>query len=204
VARVLVAGILALAVAAACSGAAPAASVTPTSAPPTTPPSATAAPSASAEASGIVGSWHRAQTCQEMLAAFENAGLAESQRQWLQGNFFGGSAGPTTGDLCAGAAGPLEHSHFFTAGGGFGSRDEKNAQVDSGDYVVVDENTLSFPSHAQELGYSGDVLVDYKITEPTVTFDVVLPDECTGGCAVAHAWALSAFASGPWERGEVP
>jgi hypothetical protein len=200
VAHVLAAGVLAVMVVAACSGAAAPGSATPTS----PPPSATSALSASAEASGIVGSWHRAQTCQEMLAAFERAGLAESQREWLQGNFFGGSAGPTTGDLCAGAAGPLEHSHFFTAGGGFGSRDDKNAQVDSGDYVVVDENTLSFPSHAQEFGYPGDVLVDYMITEPTVTFDVVLPDECTGGCAVAHAWALSAFASGPWERGEVP
>jgi hypothetical protein len=139
-----------------------------------------------------------------MLAAFERAGLAESHREWLQGNFFGGAAGPATGDLCAGAASPLEHSHFFTASGGFGSRDENNEQVDSGDYVVVDEDTLSFPSHAGEFGYSGDVLVDYTISGDEVTFNVVLPEGCAGGCAMAHAWALSAFASGPWVRGEIP
>jgi hypothetical protein len=33
----------------------------------------------------LVGSWHRAQTCKEMLAAFEKAGIAESHRDWLQG-----------------------------------------------------------------------------------------------------------------------
>ena len=36
-----------------------------------------------------------------------------------------------------------------------------------------------------------------------VTFDVDLPESCAGKCADAYAWALSAFASGPWERGEV-
>lgn len=139
-----------------------------------------------------------------MLAAFERAGLAESHRDWLQGNFFGGTAGPATGDSCAGAAGPLEHSHFFTTSGGFGSRDENNEQVDSGDYVVVDADTLSFPSHAGEFGYAGDVLVDYTISGDEATFNVVLPEGCADGCAMAHAWALSAFASGPWARGEIP
>ena len=64
---------------------------------------------------GLTGSWHRAQTCEEMLAAFEEAGLAESQRGWLQGNFYSGKSGPKKGDPCVDAEGPLEHDHFFTA-----------------------------------------------------------------------------------------
>jgi hypothetical protein len=140
-----------------------------------------------------------------MLAAFERAGLAVSHRQWLQGNFYGGEPGPETGDPCADAEGPLEHSHFFTASGGFGSHDEHGEEVDGGDYEVVDADTLSFPSHASEFGYAGDVLVDYVVSDgDVVTFGVVLPEPCTGECAEAYAWALSAFASGPWERGEVP
>ena len=103
--------------------------------------------------SAIVGSWHRAQSCEEMLAAFEAAGLAHSHLGWLQGNFFGGGPGPTDGDVCAGAQGPLEHSHFFTEGGAFGSHDENGEQVDDGDYVAVDGDTLAFPSHASEFGY---------------------------------------------------
>lgn len=83
-------------------------------------------PSASASSitSGIVGYWHRAQTCDELVPAFEAAGLAVSHRGWLQGNFYGGAEGPATGDVCAGAEGPLEHSHWFTETGEFGSHDQ--------------------------------------------------------------------------------
>jgi hypothetical protein len=139
-----------------------------------------------------------------MLAAFEAAGLAESHRGWLQGNFFGGEEGPEGGDPCAGAAGPLEHDHFFTATFGFGSHDENGEVVDGGDYEIVDADTLAFPSHATEFHYHGDLTVDYAITGDTVGFDVVLPDPCVDECADAYAWALSAFASGPWMRGGVP
>jgi hypothetical protein len=160
-----------------------------------------ASPSATTE---LVGSWHRAQTCKELLAAFEKAGLAESHRDWLQGNFYGGDPGPTDGDVCKGARGPLEHDHFFTVAGAFGSHDENGEEVDSGDYAVVDENTVSFPSHAAEFGYDGDLVVGYAVSGDVATFDVDLPESCSDKCADAYAWALSAFASGPWERGEVP
>ena len=152
----------------------------------------------------IVDSWHRPQSCEEMLAVFDAAGLAESHLGWLQGNFFGGEAGPTEGDVCAGARGPLEHSHFFTEGGEFGSHDEDGEQVDFGDYQVIDDDTLAFPSHASEFGYDGDLTVDYGITGDVVTFGVMLPDGCEDACRDAYAWALSAFVSGPWTRGEVP
>ena len=111
--------------------------------------------SAGDEAAGatIVGPWHRAQSCEEMLAVFEAAGLVRSHLGWLQGNFFGGGPGPTDGDVCEGAQGPLEHDHFFTEGGAFGSHDEIGEQVDDGDYVALDGDTLAFPSHASEFGY---------------------------------------------------
>jgi hypothetical protein len=109
----------------------------------------------------LIGSWHRAQSCAEMLVAFQQAGLVESHIEWLQGNFFGGEPGPSEGDLCQGALGPLEHDHFFTAAGRFGSHDENGEEVDSGDFEVVDDDTVSFPSHAAEFGYDSDVVVDY-------------------------------------------
>jgi len=113
-----------------------------------------------------------------MLVVFEAAGLAESHLGWLQGNFFGGEPGPTEDDVCEGAQGPLEHSHFFTDDGTFGSHDEHGEEVDHGDYVVVDEDTLAFPSHASEFGYDGDLIVDYQIDGDIVTFDVALPESC--------------------------
>jgi hypothetical protein len=63
---------------------------------------------------------------------------------------------------------------------------------------------VSYPSHATEFGHHGDLVVDYSIDGDVVAFDVAVPAQCVGECADAYAWALSAFASGPWERGEVP
>jgi hypothetical protein len=37
----------------------------------------------------LIGSWHRAQTCAEMLAAFQ-AGVADSHIEWLQGKLLRG------------------------------------------------------------------------------------------------------------------
>jgi pimeloyl-ACP methyl ester carboxylesterase len=155
-------------------------------------------------ATELIGWWRRSQTCDEMLAAFQQAGLAESHVGWLQGNFFGGEPGPTDGDVCAGAQGPLEHAHFFTAAGAFGSHDENGEEVDHGDFALVDDDTVSFPSHATEFGYPGDLVANYSLDGDVVTFEVALPEMCVDACADAYAWALSAFASGPWERGEVP
>ena len=98
----------------------------------------------------------------------------------------------------------MEHDHFFTAAGAFGSHDENGEEVDSGDFEVVDDDTVSFPSHAAEFGYDGDLVVDYAVSGDVVTFEVAPPESCVDACADAYAWALSAFASGPWERGEVP
>lgn len=171
----------------------------------TTDHSATTSPPAdSVITSEIVGYWHRAQTCEELLATFEAAGLAASHAGWLQGNFFGGEEGPSTGDPCAGAEGPLEHSHWFTETGGFGSHDQDGQEVDGGDYTLVDSDTLSFPSHSTEFGYAGDILVDFAIDDGVATFQVNIPDSCDAHCQDAHAWALSAFSSGPWAAGDVP
>ena len=178
--------------------------------PPTATPSISNAeggtPSASTSliTSEIIGYWHRAQTCAELYSAFEAAGLAQSHAGWLQGNFYGGAEGPTTGDLCAGAAGPLEHSHWFTETGEFGSHDQAGQQVDSGDYILVDPDTVSFPSHSSEFGFGGEILVDFAVNAGITTFQVTIPESCDAACQNAHAWALSAFASGPWAAGDVP
>lgn len=201
----LSASMVALVLVGACSAGTPA----PPAAAPSTPvqTSMTAPTSASPAvvvATDLVGSWHRAQSCEEILAVFKSAGLAESHADWLTGNFFGGSPAPTGADPCQGSPGPLEHAHFFTADGQFGSRDENGRQVDDGDYRPVDAGTLAFPSHATEFGYAADLVVGYAIQDGVLMFDVKLPTPCDGPCKDAYAWALSALASGPWARGDIP
>jgi Tol biopolymer transport system component len=136
--------------------------------------------------SAIVGTWHRMQTCDELMAAFRAAGLLESHRQWAD-------------DLCAETKFPTEHSHFFTADGKFGSYDQNGKQVDDGDYTVVGDE-LRFPSHGRELGQGTEIVVRFRIEGDVATFDVKVPAACPDPCGLAYFWALSAFASGPWTR----
>jgi hypothetical protein len=138
-----------------------------------------------------------------MLAAFEEAGLAQSQLDWIVGNWVGDPADVEvdTDEVCAGARPAEEHSHFFTEDGQFGSYDAQGEQVDSGDYVIVDAGTLSFRSHSAEFGYDGDLLVEYAVSGDSAVFEVQLPSECDDACSLAHAWALSAFfGPEPWTR----
>jgi hypothetical protein len=142
---------------------------------------------------GVVGVWTRTQDCAGQLAAFDDAGLVDSHIGWVIGNWFPEGWEPNLADPCEGARPAEEHSHFFTAAGEFGSYDANGEQVDDGDYVLVDDNTLGFPSHAAEFGYDGDLLVEFTVNGDTATFAVQMPDDCTAACADAYAWALSAF-----------
>jgi hypothetical protein len=140
-----------------------------------------------------------------MLAAFEAAGLAASHAEWVVGNWVGDPAEVEWDpeDICANARGAEAHSHFFTADGEFGSLDAQGDIADNGDYAVVDEDTVSFPSHSTEFGYAGDILVDYAVSGDTAEFEVQLPAACNAACLEAHAWALSAFyEEDPWARTE--
>ena len=137
-----------------------------------------------------------------MLAAFQEVGLAESQLDWIIGNWVANPAGEIhADDVCEDARPAEEHSHFFTADGQFGSYDAAGEQVDNGDYAVVEPGTLSFASHAAEFGYDGDILVDYTVSGDSAEFEVLVPADCEDACSLAHAWALSAFfGTEPWTR----
>ena len=109
------------------------------------------------------------------------------------------SAGADIDDArpCRGAT-EVEHSHIFTEDGRFGSYDQNGEQVDHGDYTILDDTTLTFPTHAKELG--GDITVRYRVQEDPLDLEVVPPDPCTGGCRLSTAWAISAFYPGAFER----
>lgn len=184
----------------------------PTSAPATKAPIATeAAPTATATAptntpestpttsatgvpvSPLVGTWQRVSSCASFVQAFKEAGLIDLAPEWLVGGgYFTSLDQIDKTDLCKGATEVL-HSHFFTANGGFGSRDEMGRQVDDGSYRIVDDHTITFLP-------SGDVTVHFNIEGDTLMFEVVVPDPCVASCRQATAWALSAFYPGPFQR----
>lgn len=190
--RASLTSIMALLVVSACSGgptSAPSATVSVTTLPtavPTAPPTA-------ALKSAIIGDWTRLVSCEESLAAFVAAGLTDQVGQWVVDNFVPAGASASPGHECDNANPPAQHSHFFTGAGRFGSRDENGQQVDNGDYVLVDSSTLSFPSHAHEFGYNGDLIVGFAISGDKLTFTIQIPSSCSAECRVAYGWAMSAF-----------
>jgi hypothetical protein len=141
--------------------------------------------------SPLVGEWQRVNSCASFVQAFKEAGLIDLAPEWLVGNYFTGMEQIDDADLCKGAT-EVAHSHFFTANGGFGSRDENRNQVDDGSYRMVDDRTITFPS--------SDVTVHFSIEGDRVMFEVVVPDPCEGTCRDNTAWALSAFYPGPFQR----
>lgn len=159
-------------------------------------------PSASVATADIVGTWTRTQTCEQSLAAFEASGFGSKAFEWVTQNWIP-DASPRTSGFCDGASGAIPHSHFFTADGKFGSRDQNGQQVDEGDYAIASPGLLTFPRHASEFNYSATISVRYAVKGNEATFDVQVRAGCVtdAGCAQAYAWALSAFFSGPpWTR----
>jgi len=147
----------------------------------------------------LLGTWARVNSCDAFLRAIQDAGLVDLAPEWLVGaGYFTSKAKIDPMDMCKGAT-EVEHSHFFTETGEFGSYDENGNQVDDGDYKVVGDRTLTFPSHAKEFGYR--ITVRYSVGGDTLSFRVRVPDPCNGPCREATGWALSAFYPGAFHRG---
>jgi hypothetical protein len=131
------------------------------------------------------------------VAALQDAGL-EKWTVEVAAGFIPGAEGPDAvedpADPCRDAV-PLRHSHFFTADGLFGSRDQDGNQVDDGTYRIVDEGTFvvskEFP----------DVTFHYTIDGDSIAFEPVIP-ACSPDCFEA-SWSVSvAFPGHEWQRVE--
>ena len=122
-------------------------------------------------APALVGRWERVTTCEDMVEALDEEGLASLAPAMLAGNGLV-SGGPKQlarkDDICEGAV-PREHAHFFTATGEFGSLDYNNQQVDDGPYEIGDDNTVFIGGGPSEF--------KYRITEDgqTLSLDPVIP-----------------------------
>jgi hypothetical protein len=123
--------------------------------------------------SPLVGTWRRVTTCREFVHVQRQAGFDEVVLEGVAGNGF--IPAITTGDQiadpahpCQGAV-PREHSHFFTAGGEFGSLDWNGEQVDDDTYVIVDDRTLVI----------GNTTFHYEISGDTIMLQPAIPDDCS-------------------------
>ena len=173
----------------------------PTSAPSSSPsvasPSiATSASAAtSTPAAALIGEWERDTRCEEIVQRLSVAGLVKSIPDVAAAFVPGTSSGADLVDPskpCTGAV-PVRHSHFFTAAGRFGSRDQNGQDVDDGTYRLVGDDTFiiskEFPN----------VTFQYVVTDDSIMFTPVIPD-CRPDCFEA-TWSVTVAYEGlPWAR----
>ena len=97
---------------------------------------------------------------------------------------------------CKGAV-PRKHSHYFSEAGTFGSHDWLGRGFEFGFYEIVDDRTFVTSDTLH-----GDTSFHYRIVDDLITFDPVIPRDCsTKRCREAVAWSVSFALPGTrWQR----
>lgn len=163
-----------------------------------TPASATPTSDTLPPESKLVGEWERVTTCEERVQALTQAGLQRFSAEHAAGEgWIPGVTDPSQladpKDPCEGAV-PLEHSHFFTADGAFGSKDADGSTVDDGSYELVDDTTVVITKEF------GEVTFHFVADEDTLVLTPVIPDCVKDGCFAAQ-WAVGMSYPGlEWQR----
>jgi hypothetical protein len=105
-------------------------------------PACAAAPGV--RASAIVGLWHNTITCQGLVEAANKTQLRQVARTVVDGYF--PSLQPRQplhgSDICPGKPVGIDHEHFFTSNGFFGSLDNNGDVVDIGTYTILSRSSV--------------------------------------------------------------
>jgi hypothetical protein len=147
--------------------------------------------------SPIVGEWVATEQCQRIADMLAEAGFDEFIAEQIY-EFVPGADSPEDVDLadpCPHAV-PLQHSHFFTAAGRFGSRDYAGRQVDDGTFEVRG-STLVINAAAFTFEINADML--RMQPEP-----IDVSGCTTRECRFQGAWVLMVSMPGTeWVRGTI-
>ena len=146
----------------------------------------------------IVGEWQRVTTCQQRVKALRQEGLERYAAEQVAGDGF--IPGVTDKSQikdpsrpCADAV-PMNHSHFFTEDGEFGSRDDAGMQVDDGPYRLLGSDKVLIG------GADHEVTFRYEIDGDALRLYPELPACVKRGCFPAQ-WAVAVSYNGlPWQK----
>lgn len=147
----------------------------------------------------IVGEWVGVHDCQRIVTMLTGAELleflADPLEQLVPGDPNVAAADPTT--ACDGAV-QRQHSHFFTADGGFGSKDFAGQRVDDGTYTLEGEDGLVINGQRFTYRIDGDEL---SLEPEPVDISACTTKECR----FMATWVLMVAMPGTtWKRGEIP
>jgi hypothetical protein len=129
------------------------------------------------------------RSCENVVAAFREAGLADLTRKWLvEARYFAREDQIEPADPCNGAE-ETSYVYFFESGR-WGLIDDDDVLVDDRSFVVVDDDTIAFEG----------IEIDRRIDGNNLTFEVRRPNPCDTDCLETYAWALATFAPATLRR----
>lgn len=147
----------------------------------------------------ILGTWQSEYTCEKFVQTLERAGVGDFAAQYLVNLRM--QKGPVDrlangADLCAGAK-DLQRKQVFQPNGYLIHYQGKKVADDCRCYQLIGRHTFVV------LGDPGDpdIPLRYRIDDETLTFDAVMPDQCSSmNCRDQFAFAVSLYAVGTWRR----
>jgi hypothetical protein len=151
----------------------------------------------------ILGTWRMEYTCGAFVRAYTRYGITDQLATGAMGALaqeFGiheSSTGQTTEKTCEGAK-EFRATHYFRPDGYLIDYHNNQIADDCHCYQLLDSHT--FVSLGNDPG-NLDVSLHYTIVGDTLTFHVVVPDQCsTAKCRGEIAYNVYQYALGPWHR----
>lgn len=146
----------------------------------------------------ILGSWQSEYVCQDLVKAYEHAGVGRfAPRALGELHMLKGAADRLAGDpnLCNGAR-RIQRTHVFEPNGNVLNYQGSTVVDECWCYTLVGDHTLV--NHADP-GYP-DISLHYEIDGDTLSFDVLVPDPCSARCRDQVQTMVGQYAVGPWHR----
>jgi len=166
--------------------------------PPADPPRADEPVPGEFQQQAILGSWQSEYICQDLVHAYEQAGVGRfAPRALGELNMLKGAADRPAGDphLCQGAR-RIQRTHVFEPNGavlnyqGSAVVDECTCFTLVGDHTFVNLADPGYP----------DISLSYEISGDMLTFDVMVPHPCGPRCEDQVQTVVGQYAVGPWHR----
>ena len=146
----------------------------------------------------ILGSWQSEYVCQELVQAYDHAGVGRfAPRALGELHMLKGTTARLAGDpnLCNGAR-RVQRTHVFEPNGNVLNYQGSTVVDECTCFTLVGDHTLV--NHADP-GYP-DISLHYEIVGDTLTFDVLVPDPCGARCKDQVQTMVGQYALGPWHR----
>jgi hypothetical protein len=149
------------------------------------------APTRAEDATPLFGDWRWTRSCEAVVDAFREAGMAGRIREALvAARYYPHEDRIPRTNPCAGAE-ETDYLYFFEAPGRWGVVDDDDVLVEDREFRVVDADTIAFD----------EVEVTYRIDgDGRLTFEVRPATPCDGACEESYAWALATFAAATLRR----